>query len=238
MRTVRPPGVVGQPGPGPQGNCEPVSAKRNRSRQSQRLDGVLEATANPSARNANRSRPGPRAYSGDWTFGVRDQTANWRPIPAGLQSPRPQRPAEFGPPRPSWRSRRIPGLGGWGGRIRTSAWRNQNQLDYPTISTRIWKNRLKTRSSNFNGLVAICKEKMQNGSPREGNPKKAVPGGHASSPIRARRDESKADARPRGCDYGAIEVVTPRKVVKPSITFPSFRDAMPAIRGKEEIKTS
>jgi hypothetical protein len=26
-----------------------------------------------------------------------------------------------------------------GGRIRNSVWRNQNQLDYPTISTRIWK---------------------------------------------------------------------------------------------------
>jgi hypothetical protein len=34
-------------------------------------------------------------------------------------------------------------LAGRGGRIRTSVWRNQNQLDYPTISTRIWKNRPK-----------------------------------------------------------------------------------------------
>jgi hypothetical protein len=31
--------------------------------------------------------------------------------------------------------------GGWGGRIRTSVWRNQNPLDYPMISTRIWKKR-------------------------------------------------------------------------------------------------
>jgi hypothetical protein len=28
---------------------------------------------------------------------------------------------------------------GWGGRDRTSEWRNQNQLDYSTISRRIWK---------------------------------------------------------------------------------------------------
>jgi hypothetical protein len=33
------------------------------------------------------------------------------------------------------------GLGarGWGGRDRTSEWRNQNQLEYPMISRRIWK---------------------------------------------------------------------------------------------------
>jgi hypothetical protein len=30
-------------------------------------------------------------------------------------------------------------------------------------------------------------------------------------------------------------VVTPRKAVKPSITFPSFRDAMPAIGGKNVV---
>ena len=35
------------------------------------------------------------------------------------------------------------GLAGWGARIRTWEWRNQNPLDYPTISTRIWKNRPK-----------------------------------------------------------------------------------------------
>ena len=28
---------------------------------------------------------------------------------------------------------------GWGGRDRTSEWRNQNPLDYPTISRRVWK---------------------------------------------------------------------------------------------------
>jgi hypothetical protein len=28
---------------------------------------------------------------------------------------------------------------GWGGRDRTSEWRNQNQFDYSTISERIWK---------------------------------------------------------------------------------------------------
>ena len=28
---------------------------------------------------------------------------------------------------------------GWGGRDRTSEWRNQNQLDYSTISRRVWK---------------------------------------------------------------------------------------------------
>jgi hypothetical protein len=32
---------------------------------------------------------------------------------------------------------------GWGARIRTWEWRNQNQLDYPTISRRIWKKRPK-----------------------------------------------------------------------------------------------
>jgi NADPH:quinone reductase-like Zn-dependent oxidoreductase len=31
----------------------------------------------------------------------------------------------------------------WGARIRTWEWRNQNQLDYPTISRRIWKERPK-----------------------------------------------------------------------------------------------
>jgi hypothetical protein len=31
------------------------------------------------------------------------------------------------------------GLRGWGGRDRTSEWRNQNQLDYSTISGSIWK---------------------------------------------------------------------------------------------------
>jgi hypothetical protein len=29
---------------------------------------------------------------------------------------------------------------GWGGRNRTSEWRNQNLLDYLMISRRIWKN--------------------------------------------------------------------------------------------------
>src|SRR5262252_3234522 len=32
---------------------------------------------------------------------------------------------------------------GWGARIRTWEWRNQNQFDYPTISRRIWKKRSK-----------------------------------------------------------------------------------------------
>ena len=32
---------------------------------------------------------------------------------------------------------------GWGGRDRTSEWRNQNQLDYSTISTGIWKKWIK-----------------------------------------------------------------------------------------------
>jgi hypothetical protein len=34
---------------------------------------------------------------------------------------------------------------GWGGRDRTSEWRNQNQLDCSTISGRIWKKDLKSR---------------------------------------------------------------------------------------------
>jgi hypothetical protein len=60
-------------------------------------------------------------------------------------------------PRPSFRislSKRAQKLGreqscfynklsalrpGWGGRDRTSEWRNQNQLDCSTISRRIWK---------------------------------------------------------------------------------------------------
>jgi hypothetical protein len=32
---------------------------------------------------------------------------------------------------------------GWGARIRTWEWRNQNQLDYSMTSRRIWKNRPK-----------------------------------------------------------------------------------------------
>jgi len=32
---------------------------------------------------------------------------------------------------------------GWGARIRTWEWRNQNQFDHPTISMRIWKTRPK-----------------------------------------------------------------------------------------------
>jgi hypothetical protein len=34
-------------------------------------------------------------------------------------------------------------LAGWGARIRTWEWRNQNQLDYPIIVRRIWKKRSK-----------------------------------------------------------------------------------------------
>jgi hypothetical protein len=37
--------------------------------------------------------------------------------------------------------RRLDNTDGWGGRDRTSEWRNQNQLDYSTISSRIWKKR-------------------------------------------------------------------------------------------------
>jgi hypothetical protein len=46
---------------------------------------------------------------------------------------------------------------GWGAWIRTRGWRNQNQLDYPIISMRIWKKRAKTRSRNFNSLAAVSK---------------------------------------------------------------------------------
>jgi hypothetical protein len=35
--------------------------------------------------------------------------------------------------------RRLDNTGGWGGRDRTSEWRNQNQLNYPRISRRILK---------------------------------------------------------------------------------------------------
>jgi hypothetical protein len=36
-------------------------------------------------------------------------------------------------------SMRLDKTGGWGGRDRTSEWRNQTQLDYSMISKRIWK---------------------------------------------------------------------------------------------------
>src|SRR5271169_2988802 len=49
-----------------------------------------------------------------------------RGTPFMKQSQSPQRSAECGPLRRPWRSRRIPRLRGWGGRIRTSVWRNQN----------------------------------------------------------------------------------------------------------------
>ena len=39
------------------------------------------------------------------------------------------------------------GLRGWGGRDRTSEWRNQNQFDYSTFSGRIWKKRSKHASA-------------------------------------------------------------------------------------------
>ena len=84
------------------------------------LDDV-EANANRSARTANRSPAKPtgkfrrlenRALETGRTMDSRD-----RPIPGGLQSPRPQRPAECGPLRRSWRSLRIPecvaGAGGF-----------------------------------------------------------------------------------------------------------------------------
>jgi hypothetical protein len=89
--------------------------------------------ANRSAQNANRSRQSPGVNSGDWKFGVREPDCQFgfrRPLPGGLQSPRPQRPADCGPLCRSSRSLRIPGMRGWGGRIRTSVWRNQNPLPY------------------------------------------------------------------------------------------------------------
>jgi hypothetical protein len=49
---------------------------------------------------------------------------------------------------------------GWGARIRTWEWRNQNQLDYPTISKRILEKTTKTGSSDFNRLPAVSKMKM------------------------------------------------------------------------------
>jgi len=42
-------------------------------------------------------------------------------------------------PRVSWKASPNTGMAGWGGRDRTSEWRNQNQFDYLTISKRIWK---------------------------------------------------------------------------------------------------
>ena len=50
-----------------------------------------------------------------------------------------EKPGFPGHPRVSrgaWPNARLPG---WGGRDRTSEWRNQNLLDYITISRRIWK---------------------------------------------------------------------------------------------------
>jgi hypothetical protein len=55
-------------------------------------------------------------------------------------------------------SRKFSGLEpGWGGRTRTSEWRNQNLLDYPIISMGIWEKSVKTGSSNFNGLAPFSK---------------------------------------------------------------------------------
>jgi hypothetical protein len=49
-----------------------------------------------------------------------------RPGSVGLQSPRPQTPAEYGALRHMRRSPQIQRMRGWGGRIRPSVWRNQN----------------------------------------------------------------------------------------------------------------
>jgi hypothetical protein len=38
-----------------------------------------------------------------------------------------------------------------------SEWRNQNQLDHPTISGRIWKEMVEARDSNFNSLAVSSK---------------------------------------------------------------------------------
>ena len=46
---------------------------------------------------------------------------------------------------------------GWGGRDRTSEWRNQNPFDYAMISRRIWKKSEKWAGSNFNSLAAVSK---------------------------------------------------------------------------------
>jgi hypothetical protein len=55
---------------------------------------------------------------------------------AQSQSPRPQRSTERGPLRRSWRSLTIPRMHGWGGRIRTSVWRNQNPPTFAAMTCR------------------------------------------------------------------------------------------------------
>ncbi|MGY4258133.1 hypothetical protein ACVI1L_005201 [Bradyrhizobium sp. USDA 4516] len=87
--------------------------------------------------------------------------------PAAMEAKAAQISSQAGPIRPKWRRGRpakndssleINGLlAGWGGRDRTSEWRNQNQFDYSTISRGIWKKSGKWASNDINSLGAVSK---------------------------------------------------------------------------------
>ena len=62
----------------------------------------------------------------------------------GLQSPRPQRPTGWRPLRCGLQNLPNLRMSGWGGRIRTSEWRNQNPLPYH-LATPQWTPLLERR---------------------------------------------------------------------------------------------
>ena len=91
----------------------------------------------------------------------------------GLQSQDPQRPAECGALRRISRSLHIGGMRGWGGRIRTSGWRNQNPLPYH-LATPQCVARLKglggKRADNSSGSPAPQWPSRTKFAPAEGSP--------------------------------------------------------------------
>jgi hypothetical protein len=109
------------------------SSETAKTRGSRRRSAPLNRPhASRSQGGANRSRAPAvkfrRLENRHWRPGA--QNRRDPPGSVGLQFPRPQRPAECGALRRIWRSLPIPTMRGWGGRIRTSGWRNQNPLPY------------------------------------------------------------------------------------------------------------
>jgi hypothetical protein len=121
---------------------------KQRNPRRARIASAFRGRHRPSYRrssNANRSRPPPRQIP-------RLENRHWRPGTENRHDPPGstvshllvRRGAQNAGFSAAYREvRRLADMRGWGGRIRTSGWRNQNQLDYPTISTRIWDNRSK-----------------------------------------------------------------------------------------------
>jgi hypothetical protein len=90
------------------------------------------------------TRPSRQSNSVESKIERRDRTATWPsggPFLAVSNLRIRKRPAECESQRRSARSLQTPGMHGWGGRIRTSGWRNQNPLPYhlatPQCSARL-----------------------------------------------------------------------------------------------------